>query len=94
MLIYIGNIKIGVIIVKATGILRRVDEMGRVVIPKELRESLELKSEDSIEIFVENDKIVLQKYEKSCLFCDNTDNIIIYMGKRVCNSCLEEMDNA
>lgn len=78
---------------KATGILRRVDEMGRVVIPKELRESLELKSEDPIEIFVENDKIVLQKYEESCLFCDNSDNIIIYMGKRVCNSCLEEMDN-
>ncbi len=93
MLIYIGNIKIGVIAVKATGILRRVDEMGRVVIPKELRDSLDLKSEDSIEIFVKNDKIVLQKYEQSCLFCDNSDNTIIYMGKRVCNNCLEEMDN-
>ena len=93
MLIYIGNIKIGVIAVKATGILRRVDEMGRVVIPKELRESLELKSEDSIEIFVKNDKIVLQKYEQGCLFCDNSDNTITYMGKRVCNNCLAEMDN-
>ena len=79
---------------KATGNLRRVDEMGRVVIPKKLRDSLNLQSEDSIEIFVEEDKIVLQKYEPGCLFCDSTENTIEYMGKQICLDCLKEMDNS
>jgi len=81
-------------VMKATGNLRRIDEMGRVVIPKKLRSSLNLKSEDSIEIFIEEDMIVLQKYEPGCLFCDNTDNTINYMGKQVCKKCLEDMDNS
>ncbi len=79
---------------KATGNLRRVDEMGRVVIPKKVRDSLNLQSEDSIEIFVEEDKIVLQKYEPGCLFCDSTENNIEYMGKQICLDCLKEMDNS
>lgn len=79
---------------KATGNLRRVDEMGRVVIPKKVRDSLNLQSEDSIEIFVEEDKIVLQKYEPGCLFCDSTENTIEYMGKQICLDCLKEMDNS
>ena len=79
---------------QATGNLRRVDEMGRVVIPKKLRDSLNLQSEDSIEIFVEEDKIVLQKYEPGCLFCDSTESTIEYMGKQICLDCLKEMDNS
>lgn len=77
----------------ATGILKRVDEMDNELIPKEIRESLNLNSNDSIEIFIEEDKIILQKYQPGCLFCNNKSNTIIYMGKHICVECLEEMDN-
>jgi transcriptional pleiotropic regulator of transition state genes len=86
--------KNGVIVLKATGIIRRVDDMGRVVIPKELRKALNFNCEDSIEIYVKDDKIVLQKYKPGCLFCDNINDTIIYMGKHICKECLKEMDNS
>lgn len=80
--------------VKATGNLRRVDEMGRIVIPKKVRESLNLQSEDPIEIFVEDDKLILQKYEPGCLFCDSIENTFEYMGKQICLDCLKKMANS
>lgn len=79
---------------KATGNLRRVDEMGRIVIPKKVRESLNLQSEDPIEIFVEDDKLILQKYEPGCLFCDSIENTFEYMGKQICLDCLKKMANS
>lgn len=76
---------------KSTGIIRKVDELGRVVIPIELRTQFNIAEKDPIEIFVEEDRIVLRKYEKSCLFCENTKKLSEYKGKLICNKCLKQI---
>jgi looped-hinge helix DNA binding domain, AbrB family len=76
---------------KATGIVRPVDALGRVVIPVELRRNLGIKTEDSLEIFVDGQYIMLKKYEPSCIFCGEVDDVRVIKGKNVCGRCLEEM---
>ena len=76
---------------KSTGIVRKVDELGRIVIPIELRRTLNIDIKDSIEIYVDNSSIVLKKYEPTCLFCGESENVVTYKDKNVCKSCLEEM---
>ncbi|AWZ48355.1 AbrB family transcriptional regulator [Clostridiaceae bacterium 14S0207] len=78
---------------KSTGIVRRIDGLGRVVLPKELRKSLNLKeNETSLEIFVEGENVILKKYEPSCIFCGEAKDIINFKGKRICKDCLKELD--
>ena len=69
---------------KSTGIVRKVDELGRIVLPIELRRTLDIAEKDALEIFVEGDNIILHKYHPSCIFCAHTKNIISYEGKNVC----------
>ncbi|OEH84327.1 AbrB family transcriptional regulator [Desulfuribacillus stibiiarsenatis] len=76
---------------KSTGIVRKIDELGRVVIPIELRRTLGIGEKDALEIYVDGDRIVFKKYEPACSFCDNADNIIHFKGKNICKSCIEEM---
>ena len=76
---------------KSTGVVRKVDELGRIVLPKELRTVLGINEKDSIEIFTDNDKIILQKYQPACTFCNNVNNIIYFGGKRVCADCIEKL---
>jgi transcriptional pleiotropic regulator of transition state genes len=76
---------------KSTGIVRRIDELGRIVLPIELRNKMDIKNKDSIEIFVEDDRIILKKYVPACLFCGNAEDVILYRTKLVCKHCLEEM---
>ncbi|HOV70110.1 MAG TPA: AbrB/MazE/SpoVT family DNA-binding domain-containing protein [Clostridia bacterium] len=76
---------------KSTGIVRRVDELGRVVIPMELRRTLNIDLRDSMEIFVNGDQIILKKYQPSCIFCENVDDVIIFQGKNICRECLEKL---
>ena len=76
---------------KATGIVRKVDELGRIVLPIELRRTLNIRHEDPIEIFVDGDYIMLKKYEPACIFCGNAKDIIHYKGKNVCASCAHEL---
>ncbi len=76
---------------KSTGIIRKVDELGRVVIPIELRNQFNISEKDPIEIFVDGSTIVLKKYEKSCLFCGNTKKLSEYKGKLICNKCLKQI---
>lgn len=73
---------------KATGITRKIDELGRIVLPIELRRSLEIGEKDALEIYVEDDKIILRKYKSSCVFCGNEDNIIEFNGKNICADCI------
>ena len=73
---------------KATGIVRRLDQLGRIVIPKELRITFDLKENDPVEIFVEGSDIVLRKYQPSCIFCNDASDIIQYNGKNICRKCL------
>ena len=76
---------------KDTGILRPVDALGRVVIPVEIRRSLGIKTEDFLEVYLQGDKVILQKHEDSCVFCGSTENIENVRGKNVCRNCLKEI---
>ncbi|NLD45928.1 MAG: AbrB/MazE/SpoVT family DNA-binding domain-containing protein [Clostridiaceae bacterium] len=76
---------------KATGIVRRVDELGRIVIPMEIRQIYDIKTKDSIEIFVNDDKIVLRKYQPACIFCGNAQDVIKYQERMICKDCLSEI---
>jgi len=76
---------------KSTGIVRKVDELGRVVIPIELRRTLQIGERDALEIYVDGEKIVLRKYEPACIFCGSANGVKIYREKNICTNCLEEM---
>lgn len=76
---------------KATGIVRRVDELGRIVLPIELRKTLGIAERDSLEIYVEDNAIILKKYEPTCVFCRNAQNVVQFKDKNVCQSCLAEL---
>ena len=78
---------------KSTGVVRKVDELGRIVLPVELRKSLDIQIKDPIEIFVDNENIILKKYCPACIFCGEADNVIYFCGKRVCKNCLEKLKN-
>jgi transcriptional pleiotropic regulator of transition state genes len=78
---------------KSTGIVRKVDDLGRIVLPKELRTVLNIAERDPLEIFVNGGYIMLQKYEPSCIFCGSADNVSSFKGKNVCKSCLAELKN-
>jgi transcriptional pleiotropic regulator of transition state genes len=78
-------------IMKSTGIVRKVDELGRIVLPIELRRTLDIAERDELEIFMENDRIVLQKYEPSCVFCASSNGLVTYRGKNVCRECARNM---
>jgi transcriptional pleiotropic regulator of transition state genes len=79
---------------KSTGIVRKVDELGRVVIPIELRRTMDINIKDPLEIFVDKDSIILQKYSPSCacIFCGNAGDVINHKGKNVCQECIDKMN--
>jgi len=76
---------------KATGIVRKVDELGRIVLPIELRRTLDIEERDALEIYLDGDKIVLQKYEPACLFCGSDQGLMNYRGKNICCACIREI---
>lgn len=77
---------------KSTGMVRRIDELGRIVIPSEIRQTMGIRLKDAIEIFIENDRIILQKYQPSCIFCKETEDLVDFGEKRVCRSCIEKLE--
>ena len=76
---------------KSTGIVRKVDELGRIVLPIELRNALNIAQKDPLEIFVEGSSIILKKHEDNCVFCGNTKQLVDYKDKLICNKCLENI---
>ncbi len=76
---------------KSTGIVRKVDELGRVVIPKETRQIFSIGERDSLEVFTDGDMILLKKYSPGCIFCNNVKNLTIYKGKHICEECREDL---
>lgn len=78
--------------IKSTGIVRKVDELGRIVLPIELRRTLGIEEKDRIEIFVDGESIILRKYQPACIFCDNAKDIINYKGKNICPDCIRAMN--
>ncbi len=76
---------------KATGIIRKVDELGRIVLPIELRRTLDIAERDELEIYMDNDRIVLQKYEPTCIFCGSSQGLVMHRGKNICHECAEKI---
>ena len=76
---------------KSTGIVRKVDELGRIVLPVELRRTLNIAERDALEIYVDDDRIILKKYEPSCIFCGNSKDVVSFKGKNICPACLNEL---
>lgn len=74
---------------KATGIVRKVDELGRVVLPIELRRTYGIDIKDPIEIFVDGDTIILKKHQETCYICNSTKNLKQFKGKNICLECIE-----
>ena len=80
---------------KATGIVRKIDDLGRIVLPKELRQTMNIRRKDPMEIYVEDDgTIILKKYEPACIFCGNAEDVLEFQGKIVCRECLENITKA
>lgn len=78
---------------KSLGIVRKLDNLGRIVIPIELRKTLGFADNEALEIFTEGDSIVLKKYETSCIFCGNSKNISTFKDKCICDKCIKEIAN-
>lgn len=78
---------------KSTGIVRNIDELGRIVIPKEIRTKLSINPQDPIEIYVNEDKIILAKDGSCCSFCGSSDNLTLFKGKKICSECIDELKN-
>ena len=78
---------------KSTGIVRNVDELGRVVIPIETRRVLGIAQKDALEIYTEDDRIILHKYEPdcACIFCGSTANVVEFKGHNICHACLRDL---
>lgn len=76
---------------KATGIVRRIDDLGRVVIPMELRRTMGIVEGDPLEIFVDGDRVILRKYLAGCVFCGSETGIKMIRGKMICNGCVSEI---
>ena len=76
---------------KSTGIVRKVDELGRVVIPIELRRNLDIDVKDALEIFVDGEHIILKKYAPACIFCGQAKDVSSFKGKNICPACLDEL---
>ena len=79
---------------KSTGIVRKVDELGRIVLPIELRRTLDIEEKDSLEIYMDGPSIVLKKFQPTCIFCDSDQGIVEFRGKNVCPKCFAEMSAA
>ena len=76
---------------KSTGVVRKVDELGRIVLPAEIRQSMDIQVKDAVEIFTDENRIILQKYHPGCIFCKNVDNVVYFQDKRICAECLEKL---
>lgn len=76
---------------KSTGIVRKVDELGRIVLPIELRRTLDIDVKDALEIYVDGNQIILKKYEPACVFCGSSTDVIHYKNKNVCKNCIHEI---
>ena len=76
---------------KSTGVVRKVDELGRIVLPISIRQTMDIKEKDPLEIFTDENRIILQKYHPACVFCNNADRVVYFSKKRICQDCLEKI---
>ena len=76
---------------KSTGIVRKIDELGRIVLPAEIRRTFDINEKDEVEIYTKDDMVLLKKYEMSCIFCGSLDNLRSYKDKKICAKCIKDL---
>lgn len=76
---------------KNTGVKRKVDELGRIVIPIELRNKLNILEDDTLDIYIDRNSIVLKKEENTCIFCGSTKNLVSFKEKQICHDCIKNI---
>jgi len=76
---------------KSTGIVRRIDELGRIVLPAEMRRIFNINEKDAVEIFTKDDMIVLKKYDAVCIFCGSSNDLKAFKDKNICGKCAKEL---
>lgn len=79
---------------KSTGMVRKIDELGRIVLPIEIRKAMDISNHDALEIYVEEGAIILKKYEPACIFCGSANDVTLFRGKLVCAECCEGIRSA
>ena len=77
---------------KSTGIVRKIDDLGRIVLPMELRRTLNIDIKDPLEIYVDENRIILKKYEPSCIFCGEANGTVLFKDKMICKECKKELE--
>ena len=76
---------------KSTGIVRKVDELGRIVLPIEMRRVLDISEKDTVEIYVEGENIILRKFQPFCVFCGSSEKTVSYRDKHICTDCVKKL---
>lgn len=76
---------------KSTGTVKRIDELGRIVLPKNIRIPMGIETGDAVEIFTDGERIILQKFQSACIFCGEAEDVVYYNGKRICAVCVENI---
>ena len=77
---------------KSTGVVRQLDNLGRVVLPIELRRTMDISVKDPLEVFVEGEDIILRKYQPGCVFCGEAADLVAYKDKRICRKCIQKLN--
>jgi len=77
---------------KSTGIVRKLDPLGRIVLPIEIRRKLNIACDDGLEVFTDNDRIIFRKYEPACVFCGSNDEVSVFKGKKICKACCSTLE--
>ena len=77
---------------KSTGIVRKIDDLGRIVLPIEQRRILEIGDRDSLEIFIEDNMLILKIYQPACIFCGNAKDVMTFKGRNICPNCIHEIN--
>ena len=76
---------------RSTGVVRKLDQLGRIVLPKGLRKKLNIERQDGLEIYIDRDRIILRKYAPACIFCGQRENVIIFKDKKICKECIDNL---
>ena len=76
---------------KSTGIVRKIDNLGRLVIPKELRRIFGLDAQQGMEIYVDGESIIISKHQDKCVICDCKEGLAIFGSKLICHGCISRL---
>ncbi|MEB3102444.1 AbrB/MazE/SpoVT family DNA-binding domain-containing protein [Ferviditalea candida] len=76
---------------KPVGVVRKVDQLGRIVLPKSLRRRYQMNEGDPVEILVQGDHIILERYKPKCVFCSSMDSVVEFKNRHICSPCMEDM---